>query len=48
LLSPICDVCLAGKQTMHGVSRVPCMNHSVQGAYPGDLLSLDLIAPMRH
>jgi hypothetical protein len=29
LLLPICDVCLAGKQTVHGVSRVPCMNHSV-------------------
>jgi hypothetical protein len=29
LLSPICDVCLAGKQTVRGISRVPCMNHSV-------------------
>ncbi|ELR24539.1 integrase core domain containing protein [Acanthamoeba castellanii str. Neff] len=47
-LSPICDVCLAGKQTVRGVSRVPCTNHSVRGAYPGDLLSLDLIGPMRH
>jgi hypothetical protein len=47
-LSPICDVCLAGKQTVSGISRVPCTNHSVQGAYPGDLLSLDLIGLMRH
>jgi hypothetical protein len=48
LLSPICDICLAGKQTVRGVSRVPCTNHSMRGAYPSDLLSLDLIGPMRH
>jgi transposase InsO family protein len=47
-LSPHCDVCLAGKQTVRGVSRVPRTNHAVRGACPGNLLSLDLIGPMRH
>ncbi len=40
-------MCLAGKQTARGVSRVPCTNHAVWGAYPSDLLSLDLIGLMR-
>jgi hypothetical protein len=43
----LCEVCLVGKQTACGVSRVPCTNHAVWGTYPGDLLSLDLIGPMR-
>jgi hypothetical protein len=47
-LTPLCSMCLAGKQTVHGVSCQLHTNHALHGGHPGDLISLDLIRPMRH
>lgn len=47
-LTPLCGVCLAGKQTAHSISQQPHTNHAPCGSHPGDLMSLDLIGPMCH
>jgi hypothetical protein len=47
-LTPLCSVCLSGKQTLHGISRQPHTNHALRGSCPGDLMSLDLVGPMCH
>lgn len=46
-LTPFCSICLTGKQTAWGISQSPATNRAVRGRYPGELLSLDLIGPMR-